>query len=351
MTDAPARPTLYWLDNARILSCFAVVLLHTAGSIVYHYSGRDASFFLAGSVYNAFTRWSVPFFLMISGMLLLNPRRNLSAAQFYRKRFSRILIPLLFWTALYSLIRLLPVVHDAGALRAESGRLVIDIFAGNPYYHLWYLYMLIGLYLFLPFVCYCVKAAPRKDLILLCCVWFAIAMVSSAVWSMSGPHGGRFSIFIGSFFEFMPYCIAGYLIGTSPAGKRKGLPWLVFFVAGLASILLSYRLANESDEIRFYSYNFVSITVVPMSLALFALSKRLDRPLLGARLTSYGASLTFGIYLIHPAMLKLMEAWGITATMLHPAVAVPLTAACALLLSTLAAAGLMALPGLRRTIG
>gem|GEM_PF-181624 len=351
MTDSQPRLTLHWLDNARIVSCFAVVFLHTAGSIVYHYAGPHASYLLAGNFYNAFSRWSVPFFLMISGVLLLNPQKSESVAIFYRKRFGRILTPLFFWTAIYSLIRLLPFLHDSGALRNESARLVADIVAGNPYYHMWYLYMLVGLYLFIPLMRFCVKAAPSADLRLLCAVWFAIAIVSSAVWSFGGPHGGHFSIFIGSFFSFVPYCIAGYLIAAMAPGRRRGFLWIIVAAAGFASVLGSYLLAGEQDEIHFYFYSFTSITVVPMSLALFALARRFTEPILGKRWTSRAANLTFGIYLVHPAILKLMESWGITATMMHPIIAIPLTAGSAFLLSGLATAALAALPGLRRTVG
>jgi surface polysaccharide O-acyltransferase-like enzyme len=351
MTSSPLRPTLHWLDNARIISCFAVVFLHTAGSIVYHYAGPNPSFFLAGSFYNAFSRWSVPFFLMISGVLLLNPRKSEGVAAFYSKRFGRILIPLFFWTAVYAAIRLLPFLRDAGALRSESMRLLADVAAGNPYYHMWYLYMLVGLYLFLPLVHFCVKAASLPDLRLLCIVWFAVAIVSSAAWSFGGPHGGRFSVFIGSFFNFMPYCIAGYLIAAMPMPGRLWRLWLTVGACGAGSVALSYLLAGEADEIRFYSYSFTSITVVPLALALFALARRLTKPLLGERWNSRAADLTFGIYLVHPAFLKLMGSWGISATMMHPIAAIPLTACIAVVLSGLATMVLATLPGLRRTVG
>ncbi len=351
MADLHHRPTLHWLDNARIVSCLAVVVLHTAGSIVYHYSGPKPSYFLAGNFYNAFSRWSVPFFLMISGVLLLNPERSEGVSAFYRKRLGRIAIPLLFWTAFYSLIRLLPLLQEPEALRSESVRLVSDIVAGNPYYHMWYLYMLVGLYLFLPLVRFCVRAAPRADLRLLTVVWFAIAVVSSAVWSFGGPHGGHFSIFIGSFFNFAPYCIAGYLIGVAPRASRTWRLRLLAGGAGIVSIIMVYIFAGAPDEIRFYSYSFTSITVVPMALALFALARGFEKPLFGERWTSWAANMTFGIYLIHPAALKLMETWGVSAAMIHPVFGIPLTACTAFLLSGVATAAITAIPGLRRTVG
>ncbi len=217
---------------------------------------------------------------------------------------------------------------------------------------MWYLYMLVGLYLFMPLVRFCVRAAPPADLRLLAVVWFAIAIVSSAVWSLGGPHGGRFSIFIGSFFIFMPYCVAGYLIGAAPPGGRTGLLWLIAGASGFASILMSYLLAGEQDEIRFYCYSFTSITVVPMSLALFALARRLTKPLLGERWTSR---------VRRPDLRNLSdpsrdsEAHGIVGNKCDHDASRSLHSRsrrrAAFLLSGLAAAALAALPGLRRTVG
>ncbi|MGA2506360.1 MAG: acyltransferase family protein [Chitinispirillaceae bacterium] len=337
-----------WIDNARIISCFAVVFLHVAGNIVYNGPGYGPVAWWAGNFYNAFSRWSVPFFLMITGTLLLAPEKSDSVSFFYRKRFRRILVPLIFWTMVYSLIRLWPHFCDRGALVSESIKLLRDVLSGNVYYHLWYVYMLVGLYLFLPVVRFVVRAAPPNELTLLCGVWFLIAILTIATYSFSGP--AKYSLFLGGFFSFMPYCIAGYLVSV---GRNK-TKWQYLLLGagamGILTLLGSYALRWVDHPVKYYFYNFLSITVVPMSILLFIAASRFSRPVLGARFTGRISALTFGIYLVHPAIMKLLDAAGIKVTIITPLLGIPLVACLAFFISCGITAVITFVPYARRTI-
>lgn len=353
-------PYKIWLDNARIISCFAVVFLHVASGIVYH-DPATAGAWWAGNLYNAFSRWSVPFFLMITGVLLLDPEKNEPVKAFYRKRFGRILVPLVFWTLFYSCIRIGESLNNGGSMGTELTRLARDICAGKPYYHLWYLYTLTGLYLFLPIVRCCVKAAPLADTRLLCGVWFAIAISTSAVFSLSGPHtGDGFTLFLGSFFNFAPYCLAGYLIGAKcdkhemPAPHTMWGRWIIIIsvvATALCTLLFAYALRGVPYPGKFYFYGFLSITVVPMSLALFSLMPMLSKPLLGIRHNRGIAGLTLGIYCIHPAVLKLCSLAGFTPTAFNPFIAIPALACAVFLASAICTAAIRAVPVLKKATG
>jgi surface polysaccharide O-acyltransferase-like enzyme len=349
-----SRSNKIWIDNARIIACFTIVFLHVASSIVYHDPVFGSAAYWAGNIYNSFARWSVPFFLMISGALLLDPARSETACAFYRKRAGRILAPLLFWTLFYSILRFTEDTRIGAAPGLELVKLAKDICSGNPYYHLWYLYMLVGLYLFMPIVRFCVKSAPAADLRLLCAVWFIIAITTSAAWSFSGPHTEKFSFFLGSFFNFMPYCLAGFLIaGTRGADARRAtlLPASVALGMGLCTLVFTHALHGKPAEEQFYFYSFISITTVPLALALFSLAPRLSRPVIGARLNGRTAALTLGIYLVHPAALKLLASFGFTATSFNPFFAVPALAIAAFAASGLFTSGIAAIPGLKKIIG
>ena len=287
---------------------------------------------------------------MISGVLLLAPEKSEPVAVFYRKRFSRILIPLASWTIVYSIIRIWPFLHDPAALGPESLRIFKDILAGNPYYHLWYMYMLVGLYLFLPILRFCVKSASFDDLRLLCMAWFAIAIISSAAYTFNGPLQARFSIFIGSFSNFIPYCLAGYVIAASKAAMRAWRLWVIVVAGGVLSVIMTHALGALPSEPRFYAYSFVSITIVPMSLALFKLAKRLTLPLAGNRFNARFADFTLGIYLIHPAVLKALAAFGFNATSFHPAFSIPFLAVSTFMLSAACTAAIATIPLLKKTV-
>lgn len=92
---------MVWLDNSRIIATFAVVFLHVAGFFLN--AGMDSQYWWFGNIFSSFSKWCIPVFVMISGALLLSPDKTESMETFYRKRVSKIFIPILFWSMLYSL--------------------------------------------------------------------------------------------------------------------------------------------------------------------------------------------------------------------------------------------------------
>lgn len=86
-----------FLDYLRIFACFLVILVHASEN----YYGTDGSVsdiagpqsFLANdvdrfwvSVYDGFSRISVPLFMMVSAFLLLPIRKGQTSWQFYSRR-------------------------------------------------------------------------------------------------------------------------------------------------------------------------------------------------------------------------------------------------------------------------
>ncbi|GAB7209335.1 acyltransferase [Dickeya oryzae] len=80
-----------WLYIARIVSTFAVIVLHISAYTVSLAELGSLSWW-AGNIYDSLTRWCVPVFVMISGALLLSPEKNETLSFFYKKRMSRIFL-------------------------------------------------------------------------------------------------------------------------------------------------------------------------------------------------------------------------------------------------------------------
>ncbi len=93
---------MVWLNNARISAIFAVVFLHVSASVVVE-STVGSGYWWFGNLYDSAARWCVPVFAMVSGALLLDPHKKEALSTFYMKRLSRILIPILFWSAFFLL--------------------------------------------------------------------------------------------------------------------------------------------------------------------------------------------------------------------------------------------------------
>jgi surface polysaccharide O-acyltransferase-like enzyme len=94
------KVTTAWLDFVRWIATIAVITIHVAAPYLYKYGSIPMLNWNFYNFIDSLTRFAVPFFVMLSGALLLN--RNDSLKDFLFKRFSRVLIPFLFWSIIYS---------------------------------------------------------------------------------------------------------------------------------------------------------------------------------------------------------------------------------------------------------
>ena len=150
-----------WISNARIVAIFSVVCLHIAAYAVLNAELGTANWW-SGNFYDAATRWCVPVFVMVSGALLLEPRPQEGMKLFYRKRASRVLLPLLFWTTFY--LGWTAFKQHWWTPDADPYPYLERLLQGRPYFHLWFLYMIVFLYLFTPFLRRMVQNTNLKQL-------------------------------------------------------------------------------------------------------------------------------------------------------------------------------------------
>lgn len=156
------RPREVWVDWMRISACFLVMLVHSTEPF---YLGGDGSLILTradafwSSFFDTFARACVPLFVVASSYLQFP--LHYSTGEFFRRRASRILIPFVIWSLVYALVWGEPVQNLKDLL------LNFNYSAG----HLWFVYMLIGLYVLMPMLSPWAEKVGRKELqcyLLLC---------------------------------------------------------------------------------------------------------------------------------------------------------------------------------------
>lgn len=136
----------YYMDWLRVLAIFAVVGVHVVSKIINTGSTDDWEWQYANAIDSAI-RWCVPVFFMLSGALLLTVKKDEPIGSFYKKRLTKVIIPLVFWSGIYLVYQ----IYEQG----ESFTLwqMTKLFlADDIYYHLWFLYVIIGLYIMAPFL-------------------------------------------------------------------------------------------------------------------------------------------------------------------------------------------------------
>jgi surface polysaccharide O-acyltransferase-like enzyme len=75
------KKNYFWIDLLKAIAAFAVIILHVTVSLLYDFG--DKEHWQAANFYNSLVRFSVPVFVMISGVLLLNKNEELTT--FLRK--------------------------------------------------------------------------------------------------------------------------------------------------------------------------------------------------------------------------------------------------------------------------
>ena len=133
------------LDLLRCLAILMVVTLHAAAPLLSDPSllGTPAWYFCL--LLDPFSRTGVPLFFMLSGFLILRDSRTLQVGPFYRRRLPRLVVPLVLWNLIYALADSWGT-HRPFSLLEYLGSLLDR----GCYYHIWFIYLLVGLYLLAP---------------------------------------------------------------------------------------------------------------------------------------------------------------------------------------------------------
>ena len=151
-----------WIDWMRVAACFMVLLVHSTEPF---YLGGEGSLILTksdafwSSFFDSFVRACVPLFIVASSYLQFPI--HYSAGEFVHRRSVRILIPFLVWTVVYALVWGEPV---------ENFRNLIFNFnyaAG----HLWFVYMLIGIYMIMPLLSPWAEKVGKRELQVYLAIW------------------------------------------------------------------------------------------------------------------------------------------------------------------------------------
>jgi surface polysaccharide O-acyltransferase-like enzyme len=305
-----------WLDLARVAAIGAVVMVHEGGAAVGARGPGEAATaaWWAAVVLDAGSRWCVPVFLMVSGALLLDPRRTDPPGVFYRRRLARIGLPLVVWTAVYLAFGHLYLDRPLGVRDAARA-----VGSGSPFLQLYFLYVIAGLYLLTPFLRSAVSAMSPSRVAAFAGVLFGLGAVDQALMTFVQIGEANAAT---RFVPYLGYFVAGRVLRDLPIRPQATraaavtLPLAaVLTVVGAGIAAAGGRGWGRYGE---YAISYLAPNVIVMSLAAFWLLRVVGtrpgehwRP---GRWTSRLSDLTFGIFLVHALVwYPLIRDWDVPA--------------------------------------
>ncbi|GGH06643.1 acyltransferase [Mucilaginibacter phyllosphaerae] len=337
-----------WINNLRLVAMFAVIVLHTASPLLFKYDSSPIHHWLAADIYNALTRFAVPVFVMITGALLLHREYKLTG--FLKKRIGRLIIPFLFWSLVYIAYQwYIEVITFTDSIRTNAHIVYYQLKNGS-YYHLWYVYLLFGLYLFIPVLSKFVRNASEKELLYFLLIWFVAMIVSEPYLTIFNT-----AIDLHNFTGYIGYLVLGYYLAYKKFSIRGQLFISVALFVSFAGIITAgtYYLQLRSKGLLTLFYEPIGPFVLVLSSAAFLTAKNSSfklNPIINKTIQN-ASKYTLGIYLSHALVLNGFELMDIDYHILPPVLSIPLIAIACFLVSWLLIFTLSKLPLIKYVVG
>ena len=312
-----------FLDYVRVFACFLVMVVHASENF-YGVSGASdiagPQSYLASesdrlwvSLYDGFSRMSVPLFMIISAFLLVPKSEEQTSWQFYRRRFTRILPPFIVFMVLYSTLPLLWGQIDSETSLKDLSRLLLNFptLAG----HLWFMYPLISLYLFIPIISPWISKASAKEesfFILLFLISTCMPYLNRWFGELWGQCFWNEFHMLWYFSGYLGYLVLAHYIRFHikwERSKRFGIGLLLMLVGAVWTIASFYVqavpgkvLVTPEIEIGWAMCTINCVLLTAGTFLLFTCIKRPKAP----RIIVEMSKLSYGVYLIHIFLLGIL---------------------------------------------
>ena len=287
----------------RVLACFGIVILHSLfASNVYFEDTITAGQLFGSKTAEHLLMWPVPCFLMVTGALLLDPEREITLGKITGKYLRRILIALVVFTLIFQILD-----YMAGDQQTIISGWLANLFLGHSWAHMWYFYLLAGLYLMMPLYRIITKHAEDK------LIWYLIGLILLFVSLIPLLEfaGIEIAFYIPTQVIYPVYLFMGYMLFKSLQEAYIGIGLAALSTAAIVMLCVyEYKVSAGADHVAMeVLYDYASPFVVAQSAGVFILFNKIKRPA-GALLRSLDEC-SFGIYIIHMIGIRaIMKWWG-----------------------------------------
>lgn len=313
-----SRPRLGALDSLRALAAFAVVAIHTTAGLLVALPRESASF-LATSLLNQWARFSIPAFVLISGIVLAYGYG--SAAEFHAgtylwKRLKAILPAYVTWSVVYILFE----ANLAQDWQNLLSRIATALFAGTAMYQLYFIVLILQFYL-LFLLARPLLQRPWFPWIVLGALLVQLVLMADAYYGWVHPTGPVLTWAYAWRGRLFPWWIGFFALGLW-LGRRTELldsirrwrwPLTGATILLLGGMMLEYlgALKDPAFNISLATSGFRPTAYLYAIVALVAILGWGSQLVAGEgwlrRLLDAIGRDSFGIYLIHPLLLWELE--------------------------------------------
>ena len=296
MQDSSRIHYLLFLKCAGMLAVIGIHVVCTPFSS-FECFYRPGEAFLSYFLANAFRAWAVPVFIMVSGALFL--ARKTPVKKMYAKYIARILFATVLFGTVYALMEIVFTEKTLNA--ALFFRALLNVYSGKLWDHMWFLYLIAGLYMVTLPLQRMTGALSDRTLAYLLALLFVFQFCIPFLNRLTGVECGWYIPFSSC---YLFYYIFGYALHTGKiripaplagAFVAAGILWCAFgqFVPGMTEpVGATLSFAGTGD-----------FAGAAMAAGIFVLAKKLCREKENFLDTKI-VPLSFGVYIVHAVFIN-----------------------------------------------
>jgi surface polysaccharide O-acyltransferase-like enzyme len=286
-----------WADTCRTISTLGVITIHASGETFYQFNKIPDRDWLFANFIDSLVRCSVPLFVMLSGYLILNSDRS---EEFHirsiTKRILRVSIPLLSWSLIY--LFFLKTV--------TGGSFELSILFSRPaMYHLWFVYMIIGLYIIYPifFVVFRYYNSNIEAKVYIIAIWIIFNSISIYI-----KIPAMNLLQLDNIFGYGGYFLLGAFLGGSLSSRIGWLPIiLVYSLSTMATFFATWHFSSATGSASELAYSYFSPNVLIGSVAVFLFCQKLDVPDKFKKYVIKLSDVSFMVFFMHILVLEYVK--------------------------------------------
>lgn len=307
------RQRVLWGDVLRTIATILVVLIHAIAPYQYAtFNNHDKLSFLSLATINSITRMAVPAFFMLTGAFLLNRTSSTITKSSYlkwiKKTTVRLIIPFLIFSAIgYIYSRL------SNNLQPTFLNFMANLFNyPGVQYHMWFMYSIILIYLFIPFLQKFISSLRRSELKILVVVIFLCGNLLRTINLISNNYDK--TLFSGISFSDLIICtnylFIGHYLSKYEISKKQ---YTVILIAGIVSLIalpLTMLFMNTAESADSLS-SVTQLSPFFIGIAGFVSIKRYCENHSFSKRThaiiTRFSSISFYVYMIHVVILDAIQ--------------------------------------------
>lgn len=311
---------ILWVDWLKVFAIIGVLGLHSSSQffdpeILFSFNWQ------VGVVFESIFRFGIILFLMASGFLIL---RKPEPTTSFPRRFKRVFVPFAFWLVVYGIIKFFLLGNSFDIVALISYILFGFLNPTDISIQFWFVYMIIGLYLFAPIISKWIQNSSMMEIEYFLAIWVFVSIFQFL--DVNTIISDYFRYFTGA----IGYFILGYYLAFKKSkyleSRKFGL--LLFVLGTLICMIGTFAGSYLMGEPCFLFFGVGEITpnACLQGIGLFIMVRNTDFSKLSDRINSLGVLVSvesYGVYLCNILIINVLQMLAVFSIAGNALVAIP----------------------------